>query len=238
MTRIHTIVIIASVALVTFDAQAADQPAPLPVKAQASAPAYRWTGLYFGGHFGYGGGGFGPGTNPAHNEAVVFPSSVTGLIGGYQVGYNWQLPNNVVLGVEGDITFLSPLDVNATATAPFNTTLNYVATARGRAGYAFGNFVPYVTGGLAVGQSKVEALDGDGAVLSPKQHTHVGWTAGVGVGAHGDDLALRRLFLNGVRNDDTAGGLLLGVDALDDHTVVQGTELELGHAFLVGARAR
>ncbi len=181
MTRIHTIVIIASVALVTFDAQAADQPAPLPVKAQASAPAYRWTGLYFGGHFGYGGGGFGPGTNPAHNEAVVFPSSVTGLIGGYQVGYNWQLPNNVVLGVEGDITFLSPLDVNATATAPFNTTLNYVATARGRAGYAFGNFVPYVTGGLAVGQSKVEALDGDGAVLSPKQHTHVGWTAGVGV---------------------------------------------------------
>ena len=124
-------------------------------KPKALAPAPRWSGLYFGGHFGYGGGGFGPGTNPAHNEAVIFPSSVTGLIGGYQVGYNHQLPNNVVLGIEGDMTFFSPIDLNATAAAPFNTTLNYVSTVRGRLGYAFGNFVPYITGGLAVGQSQI-----------------------------------------------------------------------------------
>ena len=57
-------------------------------------------------------------------------------------------------------------------------------------------------------------------------------------GADGDDLALRRLLLGGVGNDDAAGGLVLGVDALDDHAVVQGTELELGHIFLVGATAR
>ena len=54
-------------------------------------------------------------------------------------------------------------------------------------------------------------------------------------GADGDDLALGGFFLGGVRDDDAAGGLLLGVDTLDDHAVVQGTELELGHAFLVGA---
>ncbi|MGA7679144.1 MAG: hypothetical protein WCA54_03095, partial [Pseudolabrys sp.] len=29
----------------------------------------------------------------------------------------------------------------------FNTTLDYFATARVRLGYAFGNFLPYVTGG-------------------------------------------------------------------------------------------
>ena len=53
--------------------------------------------------------------------------------------------------------------------------------------------------------------------------------------ADGDDLALRRLLLGGVGNDDAALGLLLGIDTLDDHAVVQGTELELGHVFLVGA---
>src|SRR5499426_2532244 len=42
--------------------------------------------------------------------------------------------------------------------------------------------------------------------------------------AHGDDLALRRLFLGGVGNDDAAGGLLLGIDALDDDAVVKRAE--------------
>src|SRR5262245_7991722 len=47
--------------------------------------------------------------------------------------------------------------------------------------------------------------------------------------AHGDDLALRRLLLGGIGNDDAALGLLLGIDTLHDHPVVQGTKLGLGH---------
>src|SRR5262249_46296203 len=43
--------------------------------------------------------------------------------------------------------------------------------------------------------------------------------------ADGDDLALLRLFLRRVGNNDPAGGLLFGVDALDDDTVVKRTEL-------------
>src|SRR5262245_18305671 len=50
--------------------------------------------------------------------------------------------------------------------------------------------------------------------------------------ADGDDLALHRLLLGGIRNDDAAGGLFLGFNALYDHAVVQGTKLELGHDFL------
>src|SRR5262245_61548030 len=42
---------------------------------------------------------------------------------------------------------------------------------------------------------------------------------------HRDDLALGGLFLGGVGNDDAAGGLLLGVDALDDDAVVKRTKL-------------
>ena len=44
-------------------------------------------------------------------------------------------------------------------------------------------------------------------------------------GANRDDLALRRLFLGGIRDDDAAGGLLFGIDALDDDAVVKRTKL-------------
>ena len=45
-----------------------------------------------------------------------------------------------------------------------------------------------------------------------------------GAGADGDDLALHRLFLGGVGDDDAARGLLLRLDAPDQHAVVQRTE--------------
>src|ERR1700683_2570297 len=43
--------------------------------------------------------------------------------------------------------------------------------------------------------------------------------------ADGGDLALRRLFLGGVRDDDATGRFLLGIDALDDNAVVKRTKL-------------
>src|SRR5262249_21984261 len=43
--------------------------------------------------------------------------------------------------------------------------------------------------------------------------------------ADGDDFALRGFFLGGIGNDDAAGGLLLGADALDDDAVVERTKL-------------
>jgi hypothetical protein len=39
-----------------------------------------------------------------------------------------------------------------------------------------------------------------------------------------DDLALLRLLFGGVRDDDDAGGLLLGFDALDHYPIVKRTE--------------
>ncbi len=56
-----------------------------------------------------------------------------------------------------------------------------------------------------------------------------------GAGADGDDLAFLRLLLGGVGNDDAAGGLLFGLDAADDHAVVQGTEF---HGFSSSWAAR
>jgi high affinity Mn2+ porin len=182
MKRICTIGSTTWVALATCPfAAAADLPASMPIKAPVRAAIYNWTGFYVGGHVGYGQGSLGPGTNPIPEQAVFFPHSLTGMIAGFQAGYNLQLPNRVVLGVEADASFTSPVDRPKLGPAPFNTTLEYAATARGRIGYAFGTILPYVTGGLAWGQTRVNINAGDGSLLSSQLLPHVGWTAGLGM---------------------------------------------------------
>jgi high affinity Mn2+ porin len=155
--------------------------ADFPVKAPALRAVYDWTGFYVGGHFGYGGGSLGAGTHPLPEQGVFFPTSVTGLIGGYQVGYNRQLTNRVVLGIEGDSSFTSPLDGPALGRMPpsaFNTTLDYIGTVRGRIGYAFDRLLPYATFGFAWGHTHAEINDGSGAIIG---HYQPGWTAGLGL---------------------------------------------------------
>jgi high affinity Mn2+ porin len=162
--------------------------ADMALKAPALKAIYDWTGFYVGGHFGYGGGSLGPGTNPLPEQGVVFPHSVTGLIGGYQIGYDRQFANHVVLGVEADATFSAPLDgaaLGRVPPVPFNTTLDYVGTVRGRIGYAIGTWMPYLTGGLAWGHTHINInSDPAGAgsdIISSVGHYQPGWTAGLGV---------------------------------------------------------
>ena len=155
--------------------------ADMSLKAPALGAVHSWTGFYLGGHVGYGGGSFGPDTNPLPLQGVFFPHSITGLIGGYQAGYNFQLANKLVLGAEVDLSFRSTLDRPRLAPAPFNTTFDYIATARGRVGYAFGTLLPYVTGGVAWARTRVDINDVDGSVLSERGHAPLGWTAGAGV---------------------------------------------------------
>jgi high affinity Mn2+ porin len=166
-------------ALLAFElpAMAAD----LPLKAPAAKTVYDWTGFYLGGHVGYGGGSFGPGTNPLPEQGVFFPHSITGVIGGYQAGYLRQLSSHVVLGIEADASFTSHLDAPALIPAPFHTTIDYVGTVRGRAGYASGTLLAYVTGGFAWGHSHININDAAGAVVSSPGQNQLGWTVGAGV---------------------------------------------------------
>src|SRR5690349_20558002 len=87
---------LASLCAAAAPAIAADKPTP-------SLPA--WTGLYIGGHFGYGTGTFGDGTNAFAGDALFLNQSVTGFVGGYQVGYTHVLANNIALGLETSVTF-------------------------------------------------------------------------------------------------------------------------------------
>ncbi len=168
-------------ALAATDAVWAEQAAaPLPAKAPLQA-RYDWTGFYVGGHFGYGWGSLGAGANAIPSTGTLLPTSVTGLIGGYQAGYNLQLPNNVVVGLETDMTFQSPIAGAATVPAPFNSTFNYFGTVRGRLGFASGRVFPYLTGGAAFGQTRLDTVDAGGDVISSKSALHWGWTAGAGI---------------------------------------------------------
>jgi high affinity Mn2+ porin len=177
--------LLVGIALVVFSldnlAMAADARVRKPVKAPKAALQYDWSGPYVGFHVGYGGGGFGPDTNPLPSQGVIFPHSLTGLIGGYQAGFNFQYSSGLVLGLEVDATFTSPLDQPSLLPLPFNTTFNYFATARGRVGHAFGGVLPYLTAGLAWGQTRVDINDGNGDFVGDKSATHLGWTAGVGI---------------------------------------------------------
>lgn len=167
-----------------LSALALDAPAmaaDMPLKAAKISAVYDWTGLYVGSNIGYGGGSFGAGTNTLPEQGTFFPPSITGIVGGFQAGYNLQLPNRVVLGAEVDATFTSPLDRPRLNPTPFNTTFDYFGTARGRVGYAFGTWLPYLTGGLAWGMTRADLNGPDGDVLSSRSRNHIGWTAGAGL---------------------------------------------------------
>lgn len=166
-----------------------------PVPVAVVAPGFSWTGGYVGVHAGYGWGSTHDKNNP---EAVK--KDIDGGLAGIQAGYNWQLDNNVVLGVEGDISFGSVNEkwIDPIVNSGYFTEdkVSAVGTLRARLGYAAGNFLPYLTGGVAVGKTKhVLGCDGDyvtsgsGSCLtrpdreefqSSKSDTSVGYAVGFG----------------------------------------------------------
>lgn len=158
--------VLASIAVATLmgAANAADMPrrAAMPTKAvQYNAP-YNWTGAYIGIN---GGGGWGRTNFSAPATSGDFNTS-GGLIGG-TIGYNYQV-NQAVFGLEGDLDWSNIRGSSACGVGlNCETRNNWLGTARGRIGYAFDRFMPYVTGGLAVGGVK-NSISGSGDSTSSK----------------------------------------------------------------------
>jgi outer membrane immunogenic protein len=147
-------------------AQAADLSVAPLYKAPPAVPAYNWSGFYLGVN---GGGGWG-----SSNWSSVGNNVSGGLVGG-TAGVNWQT-GHAVFGLEGDVDW-SGLRGSGPALCPGCATNNdWLATVRGRAGYAFDRFVPFVTGGLAVGDIRATAPGFAGA-----SQTNAGWTVGGGL---------------------------------------------------------
>ncbi len=179
-------------------------------------PRVDWTGFYVGAHAGYGWGEWDGGlfttagcpnacpqdagyTDPFHTL------SGNGWLGGLQLGYNLQRNSPWVFGLEADVSWTDISASDSFATDKHNPSvwdkkhdlkLDAFGTARVRVGYAMGNLMPYLTGGLAWGKTS-----GDLAVSyyapaanfpvgpptgisgASADETHVGWTLGGGVEA-------------------------------------------------------
>src|SRR4029079_7908614 len=96
-------------------------------------------------------------------------------------GYNWQAMGSPwVFGLEGDInwTNIKASFANVACPTGCETRNNRLGTVRGRVGYAWDRVMPYITGGLAVGDIEANRLGFAGV-----HETKVGWTAGGGIEA-------------------------------------------------------
>jgi outer membrane immunogenic protein len=146
-------------------ALAADIGAPAPPydpPPTYNTSAYNWTGPYAGGLLGYGWANFSDGMG----------TTGRGWLAGGYLGFNIQTPGNWVYGIEGDAMWSGIGGSNGNTDS-----LRYLTTLRGRAGYAFGDYLIYGTGGLAVAGGTT--YNG----VSSASATHIGWTAGAGIEA-------------------------------------------------------
>ena len=191
-------------------AAAADMPArPVYKAAPAMVSVYNWTGFYVGGNVGYSWGAANTDTTLSEFTSLagdfVHSDSLKpkGIIGGGQIGYNWQGHSNWAYGLEADwqasgekasqsysdpYTFIIGF---ATAVTNFDTKISWFGTVRGRVGYAWDRLLIYGTGGLAYGQVKLTGtlLDSGAGIGGPFSGTstfsgskvNVGWTVGAGI---------------------------------------------------------
>jgi outer membrane immunogenic protein len=175
----RTLILAATVALISGVAGAADipvqRPAPAPAQAYAPPPYLDWSGVYVGVN-----GGWEQGRSHFDFDGLGASSGRFGASGwqaGGTAGFNYQL-GHMVLGVESDIDWsnLSGSTACPVTGLTCQTQNNWLGTARGRVGYAVDRFLPYVTGGLAVGD-----INANVANVGSATTTNVGWTAGLGV---------------------------------------------------------
>jgi outer membrane immunogenic protein len=155
----------------TSMASAADLPRAYPpamAPTYAPLPIYNWTGLYVGIN---GGGGWGD-SRWDNAFAPVGSFDVSGGLIGGTIGYNWQF-NQVVFGLEGDIDWTN---IKGTGAGCCETSNSWLGTVRGRLGYAYDRFMPYVTGGVAFGDIKASIPGFAGG-----SSTNAGWTLGAGL---------------------------------------------------------
>ncbi len=189
---------------------------PLPTKAPATQAVYNWTGFYVGANFGGGWGsnaisGSANATFPGipgipGNFPSVFSGTVNsgGILGGGQIGFNYEFQSHWVAGIEADIDASSirgsANNMCATSTIGLGiagcqsatSNLQDFGTVRGRVGYGLKNVFLYGTGGLAWSQFSINntgtcvggACPGASAAFTSNSPTvtssAVGWAAGAG----------------------------------------------------------
>jgi outer membrane immunogenic protein len=183
-------------------AQAADMALKAP---PPPTPVYSWTGFYIGGSIG------GAWTRNGQAEGQLFALGTTaspllpfstnssGVIGGPQIGYNYQLARQWVAGIEADFAWTKlngsqtynpiPPGVSISAAQPSFLTMGqdveWLGSVRGRLGYTWDRALLYFTGGAAWSRTNFTGVEsraggafGETAAFSS---TKTGWVAGGGL---------------------------------------------------------
>jgi outer membrane immunogenic protein len=208
MKRLAT-AIAAAIGLIGTPVFAADLNRPVyKTPSPPPAPVYTWTGWYVGGNIGYswghGDASFGNPVFPSFLLPATFSGTerLDGVIGGGQIGYNWQPNTTWILGFEADfqgsaekgsIGFSDPYCSDCDFPTPTGTIsgtltnrIDWFGTVRGRLGWlASPTILLYATGGLAYG--RIEASGSITDSFGPFTYsfsnsaTNVGWTVGAGI---------------------------------------------------------
>lgn len=178
---VSAIVVVATAAT----AQAADLAAPrAPVASAVVAPAFNWSGFYAGLDLGYWGG---QGTTFVPGFVAGRPAP-NGITLGAHLGYRHQFANNLVLGLEADLSWLggrTAYGVIPGDTLAWTLRGNWDGSVRATAGFAIDRALIYATGGLAIIDAKgcavpdpaVSTICAGGTALGG---TRTGWTVGAG----------------------------------------------------------
>jgi outer membrane immunogenic protein len=155
----------------TSAANAADLAARFSAAPPAPPSVFSWTGFYVGGNFG---GGFGDkwwdNNNPLDNAFWFgFPgqsigtTSMEGLLGGGQVGYNWQFASPIVVGVEGnfdgsDISGHFNTGIPGNLTMTNSSKLDWLSTVVGRIGVTVDDHALFYGGGGAAWANEKDSV--------------------------------------------------------------------------------
>jgi outer membrane immunogenic protein len=201
-------ILLASIAgaalLALAPAHAADLGRPVykaPPPVVPPVPFFSWTGCYIGGHIG---GGWGRKDFTDSPDELFFEPAesvhvdTSGFLGGGQVGCDWQLTPNWVIGIEGaaawaDLKGDASVSPDQFLTETFHAKTDFLASVTGRIGWAWDRWLLYAKGGVAWDRDKYDidfAFSGEVACIIDKpcpepplaaSETRTGWTVGGGV---------------------------------------------------------
>jgi high affinity Mn2+ porin len=208
LVKFWLVVSTAAVAIVSAQSATADDimVTKAPAIPYSDPAAYNWTGFYAGGSMGVGWGesnwNAGPGISGSTDlfQTIDTFDEAGSFFAGVQAGYNYVLPNRILLGAEVDASFpafrslpsgVNPFGVSvggiSTFTSPtlgpvsFAETVLASGTARARIGYAPAHWLFYASGGFAWTynqQSLTQIATGN---TDKPFLWRLGWAAGAGI---------------------------------------------------------
>ena len=148
---VKTLVAAGVMTALTGGAMAADLYVPPAAPAPVATTTTNWDGPYIGATVGYN----------------WYDPTANGWNVGAQLGYNFQVADQIVLGIQGDVNWIN----TNYATNPSG----WDGAIVGRLGYDAGAILPYVEAGVAFADINFPSAPGPGS------QSGAGWTAGAGI---------------------------------------------------------